>query len=54
MAPTHQTIPPEEWQRRKGVILRLRFEDNLPLEGAGDNSRSLKQVMKEEHNFVAT
>ncbi|CAH0034392.1 unnamed protein product [Clonostachys rhizophaga] len=54
MAPAHQTIPPEEWQRRKGVILRLWFDDNLPLEGTGDNSRSLMQVMKEEHNFVAT
>lgn len=54
MAPAHQTIPPEEWQRRKGVILRLWFKDNLPLEGTRGNSRSLMQVMKEEHNFVAT
>ncbi|CAH0044923.1 unnamed protein product [Clonostachys solani] len=54
MAPPHLTIPPEEWERRKEVILRLWFDENLPIEGTGSNTRSLMQVMKDEHNFVAT
>ncbi|VUC31796.1 unnamed protein product [Clonostachys rosea] len=54
MAPPHRQIPPREWEHHKENIVRLWLDDNLPIEGTKAKTRSVMQVMRDEHNFEAT
>ncbi|VUC27291.1 unnamed protein product [Clonostachys rosea] len=47
-------IPDEVWSRHRDTILKLRFDENLPLDAAKSKSRNIVQVMKDTHGFEAT
>ncbi|CAH0047078.1 unnamed protein product [Clonostachys solani] len=54
MASSSKDIPDEVWSRHKDTILKLRFDESLPLDAARSKSRNIVQVMKEDHGFEAT
>ncbi|CAG9982296.1 unnamed protein product [Clonostachys byssicola] len=54
MASSSKDIPHEAWSRHKDRILKLRFDERLPLDAAKSKSRNIVQVMKDDHGFEAT
>ncbi|CAH0021606.1 unnamed protein product [Clonostachys rhizophaga] len=54
MPSSSKDIPDEVWSQHKGTILKLRFDEGLPLDAAKSKSRNTVQVMKDDHGFEAT
>jgi hypothetical protein len=54
MASSSREIPQEVWERHKDTILSLRFSEKLPLDDTKMDGRSVMQVMRDEHQFLAT
>ncbi|KAH8754428.1 hypothetical protein BGZ57DRAFT_71392 [Hyaloscypha finlandica] len=54
MASSSREIPQEVWERHKDTILSLRFSEKLPLDDTKTDGRSMMQVMRDEHQFLAT
>ncbi|VUC33686.1 unnamed protein product [Clonostachys rosea] len=54
MATSCKEIPPELWERHKDTILRLRFQEGLPLDSVKTTSRNVVQIMRDDHQFEAT